>query len=205
MTGLGFDQILQRKGVLLSLMFVLIPIFLYVNASWIYGEFSAQATQELIVYLILYAFVMASVAKGLPTSEKFGNGLGFAIMFIGTAIVMLMIPYIASIAGSLETIKLALGFGLLHGAVKTYVEEIVFRYGIGDIVLGGLPAAGIVQAGIFGLFHLAVSGGNWFTMIWLSGMGLVWWFIYKKWGVLGASGSHLAYNLASFGVLGAVL
>ena len=206
------SEIFRKKYILLHLIFIIVPIFLFINASAVFGDYYAQmAKDQILIYLVLFSFVLVAAGVGLPKDKKFGNGVYFGMTFIVTAVILLVLPFLQTIAGAIQPFQLVLAFGLLFGGVTTYIEEVVFRYGIGDKLLGGsagkgwIQPIGIIQALIFGAFHFAITGGNVYAMVFLSGLGYIWWLVYQKYGILGASGSHLAYNLASFGVLGAVI
>lgn len=188
-------QIKFAVGVLI----ILAQLFVYVNAEYIYGPYAAMVKNVLLVYFILLAVFSPYVIQIL-------NRIGpqdipnFTIGFVLTAAVMLVVP-VASITGEVEKgLTLALGFGFLHGLIKAFDEEIIFR-GVLPKIMGGTRAADIVSSIIFGVFHLAVSGANIFVMLLLMGLGIAWVFMRDRFGLMGSTGSHFAYNLAALKVL----
>ena len=60
----------------------------------------------------------------------------------------------------------------------------------------------LIGAGLFGVFHFAAYGGNWSSIGFAFGMGLVLMYVKDNWGGLAASmGVHLAWNCAVLGLL----
>jgi hypothetical protein len=127
-------------------------------------------------------------------------------MFIATSLAMLLIPKLIT-AGSIEAsvaVQMAFGFGFLHAFVKAFNEEVIFRQilpivaGLGDIISNVL----------FGIFHIAVVISQLSLLkmpvtFWtvaapvgiLVVLGFLWAKIRDRFGLMGATGSHFAYNL----------
>ena len=185
-----------------GILVTLIQLFLYINADWIYGPYADQARNVLLAYFILTTVVLASFAVKLPTLDVGEKGLyNFFVGFVLTSVFMLLIPKaLQARLASIETTAMALGFGLLHGFVKAYNEEIVFR-GILPKALGGGLYADVLSNILFGLFHLAVTGASLPAIFLLSILGMIWAFIRNRIGLMGSTGSHFAYNLGVMGVL----
>ena len=121
---------------------------------------------------------------------------------------MLLLPYGMSLfAGEVESgLTLALGFGFLHAMVKAFNEELIFRDALPSIIGGKakLLYVDIVSSVAFGAFHFAVSGASLLVMAFLSVLGFIWSQVYRRFGLMGSTGSHFAYNLAALGVLSKV-
>lgn len=175
-------------------------LFLYINASAIYGPYAETVRNVMLAYFILLAILSPFV---IPILMKIGlqDVPAFSIGFVLTTIVMLVVPIVTGLTGEIESgLTLALGFGFLHSFVKAFNEEIIFR-GVLPKVMGGSTTAGVVSSILFGVFHFAVTGGSIFAIAFLSVLGFIWWLVYKRFGLFGSTGSHFAYNLAALGVL----
>lgn len=199
-----FPQI--RFAVGLFILFA--QLFLFINAEFIYGPYAGMVKNVMLAYFIMLAFFSPFVIKLLM-------GIGpqdlpnFSIMFVLTSIVMLVLPAFALITGEIEEgLTLALGFGFLHAFVKAFDEEVIFR-GVLPMIMGQGVKTGIyvdiISSVAFGAFHLAVTGANIFAMIFLSALGFIWAQVYKRFGLMGATGSHFAWNLGALGVLPTIL
>ena len=183
-----------------GIFIILAQLFVYVNADYIYGPYAGVVKNVLLVYFILIAVFSPYVIQIL---QKIGpqDIPSFSIGFLLTAAVMLVIPNVFSVTGEVEKgLTLALGFGFLHGLIKAFDEEIIFR-GVLPKIMGGSRYADMVSSVIFGVFHLAVSGANIFVMFMLMGLGFVWSLMRDRFGLMGSTGSHFAYNLAALKVL----
>ena len=184
-------------------------LFLYINAEAVYGPYASMVRNVMLAYFVLLAVFSPYVIKILM-------GIGpkdlpsFSIMFAMTAVIMLVVGgSIVLITGEVEKgITLALGFGFLHGFVKAFNEEVIFR-GVLPMIMGGSVKASIyvdvISSVAFGVFHLAVTGVNIYAMIFLSALGFVWAMVRNRFGIMGSTGSHFAYNLGVMGVLPVIL
>lgn len=196
---------------------LVIWLFLYTQADWLYGTASAElARNTLLLYFIMFLLASAIFAKGIPGSKKgFGEVMGpFILAFIVTTVIVGPIILILSVIVPQATIsifQLALAYGLLHAFVIAYIEELVFRYylpleaGLGDYI----------SIALFGFFHLNVllfSGVQniLFPLLLLIVMGGVWTMV-RRWfsgpknvniaaGLAASTGSHFAYNLVILGI-----
>jgi membrane protease YdiL (CAAX protease family) len=186
-----------------GLFILLAQLFLYINAEAIYGVYADLVRNVMLAYFILLAILSPFVIQILM---KIGidDIPSFSMVFILTALVMYLVPFITGITGEVERgLTLALGFGFLHGFVKAFNEEVIFR-GVLPRMMGN-KYGGIISSVAFGFFHLAVTGVNWLAMVFLSILGFVWYLIYQRYGIMGSTGSHFAYNLAALGVLPTLL
>lgn len=182
-----------------GIVILIAQLFLYINAEAIYGVYADTVRNIMLAYFMLLAMFSPFV---IPILLKLNldDIPGFSIGFILTAIVMLIIPF-ARITGEVEKgITLALGFGFLHALVKAFNEEVLFR-AVFPRIMGNTIWAGIISSILFGIFHLAVTGVSIIAVIFLSCLGFVWYLVYKRFGLMGSTGSHFAYNLAVLGVL----
>ncbi len=73
----------------------------------------------------------------------------------------------------------------------------VFRY----ILPLGVGIGDVASAILFGVFHLAVLGANFIGMATLIIMGMVWAFTRTRFGLMGAVGSHVAWNMMALGLM----
>ena len=186
---------------------MLMMFYLILGADFAFGENAALMTN--VLYMYMFMFVIARVT--LPKVEKAQFPLGkaamnFMAMFIVTAIVMLFLPSSVTAlmaAGSFDaSILFAVSFGVIYALVKAYIEEDVFRNRI-SVVAGEKG-----QSVLFGLFHffvLVTLFGFTATLIipiaLLMILGLIWGIMQNRFGTLGSTGSHFAYNAGILGIL----
>ncbi len=211
----AFRLVPFRAGnVTVAVIVGIIQMFLFINADAIYGPAAAAVKDILILYLVFLTVTVVTVSKGFPSVGKLGGNAfrNFLIAFAFTAIVMLAVP--AGLLGTLAAIEISvvgIGYGLLHGFVKSYIEEIIFRYvlpiqaGLGDLLSGAL----------FGVFHVGISlyyvsagllamSALPYAILALIGLGFIWTFVRNQGGLMASVGSHYAYNLAVLGGLFAI-
>ena len=197
----------KSKLVSIGLIVALIQVFLLINASFIYGQYAPQVVQVLSVYFFLFLIIALPIGFKLPIFKERPKVIqNFIIAFIITAALMTILPTIIVKTASLEFITLSLGFGLLHGFVKAYIEEVVFRYAL-PIAFG---LGDIFSSLLFALFHISVillSPSMVFGLdlilrfTLLFALGLIWSLTRNKLGLMGSIGSNFAYNLAVLGAL----
>lgn len=213
---IGFKMHLINVGVVV----LLLQLFLLLGADYIYGAYAATVRNVLIIYFLM--LLLARVYTGSRPAVMSGkeSWYSFILMFIITSVVLLtlsMVPGVlttaeltvvipAAFAGAIGIT--ALGFGALHAFVKAYIEEDVFRSalpiraGLGDIISNIL----------FGVFHFAVlvtvrgltPVQALLPIAVLIGLGLLWSRMRNGFGIMGSVGSHFAWNLFAFGVLGKI-
>ena len=195
----------------LGVALLVMMLFLYVSSDWIYGVYSELVKNVLVVYFFLFVMIHASL--GTPISLLNADILSvsyFSVGFILTVIFMYPLAMVlpAGVLASVETVKLSLGFGLLHGFVKAFIEEDVFR----GVLLSriGLYPSNI----LFGLFHVGIiimtksSMGQAITLTSVAApvvvlvlMGFIWSYLAKRFNLMAAVGSHFGYNLGVLGLL----
>src|SRR3990167_8588251 len=126
--GLGLAPF-KSKLISIGIIVAIIQVFLLINANFIYGQFAPQVVSVLTVYFFLFLIIALPIGAKIPLEREGQKAIqGFVIAFIVTAAVMTVLPQLIVKAASLEFVTLSLGFGLLHGFVKAYIEEVVFRY-----------------------------------------------------------------------------
>ena len=200
----------KRAGLTIGLIILIAEIFLLVNAEFAFPGQGDTIQKVMMIYLVMQALMIASLDLVLPTLDLgITGGIYFVIGFIITALVVVLIP--AIIPGSLEVLQfvrggIALFFMMIYVFIKAFVEEVIFR-GILENYLGRF-----VSAVLFGLFHAAVlSIGNpalgsfMISMIFLMILGLIWSYMKDYFGILGATGSHMAWNMHALGLLGTIV
>jgi len=221
-----------NKSVTMGIAVMIGQMFLLINADFVFGSHAPAVKETLIMYLLFLAVILAYTNRKLPTFEEqrkrkgqpdISHGMAFIIGFIVTALVMFFFvmgsPYGAWLA-SLEGVTLIVGFAFLHGFTKAYIEEMVFR----DVLPIGLKLGDFISNILFAAFHfaaltrratLAISIGEmsavgfWpfviYGSITLFVLGMIWAYVLRdRVGIMGAVGSHFAYNLAVLGALTAL-
>lgn len=210
------------SNVSIGFWIMIIQVFLWINATWIYGPFADQVRNILQIYFILFLVVYVSAGLKLPTlrtGNKSNESLrNFLFMFVAGMIIMQILhPFLSSAqlavgqfaSVEVEAAAVAFGFMFLHGFVKAYIEEAVFRYAIPTLIglKGKLEVYGaVISSVLFGAFHISVAmmsgtAPAWWTIIYLSALGMVFYAIYKRFGISGSTGFHFAYNLGVLGLL----
>lgn len=220
--------ILRNRNISFGLVIILIQLFLYINADVAFGAVNGPVAQQIIlVYILMITFVMAALRQGLPGLNEGSKGLSlFALFFFITYGISLLVVgggvlptgTVAAVSG-LETaggIGLALSYGLLHGFVKAYIEESVFR----DLLALKAHMGGALSSLFFGVFHASLASRNANALIakglltqamfWpyviqvfalLAALGYIWFLIRQRTGsLLASTGSHFAWNAVILGV-----
>lgn len=196
-------------------MFLLFMItFVFLASDWIYGPYASVVRNVMISYFIVFLLVKAFTGMPIPlVGASLPEISTFAIGFILTAVILLTLPIGGAAVGEItaDKVRLAFGFGILHGFIKAYIEEAIFRGML-------MKKVGIVFSNImFGLFHVGViimtltaaglavtTSSVGIPVLILIMLGFVWSWMAIRWGLMSAVGSHLAYNLFAFGVLSSV-
>lgn len=199
----------SKLGFSIGFIVLLMQLFLVTNTSLFFTN-AEQIQLILLVYLVMEALIIASLDLTLPTLgvsplELMYFGIGFIITAF---LVYVTVP--AAIASTFEIATLAGGLvligGILYVFVKAFVEEIIFR-GILEKHVGRF-----MQAILFGIFHFAIlsaGGASWQAVLigafFLGFLGLAWSYTKDFMGLMGAVGSHTAWNLHAVGLLAAIL
>lgn len=196
------------KGMSLGIFAVLIWLFLWTQADYVFGPMAAQARQTMTLYFFLLLIPLVVFRESIPGSkENIRSLMPFILTFVVTLVVAMLFRTFVMEA-SIEFYTLILGYGLLYGFVKAYIEEIVFRWVLPKAGLGDIAASIL-----FGLFHLAVvmmagMAAPWWAIITLMGLGFAWTLVrraFMQFGTGGAIaacvGSHFAYNIVALGLI----
>src|SRR3990167_8817089 len=188
-------------------------MFLLTNASLFFPvEQVGSAVTVLTIYSILLLFGMIFYLTGQAKTDIFRLNTGFALLQFGLGFLVSAVIFVvampATIAASFDPLSgiAAVSFwgALIYIFNKAFIEEFVFR----DILEDKVGRYG--QAGLFGLFHVAIlsAGGAAFLSvvggaIFLSLLGLLWSFMKDStfFGIIGATGSHTAWNAVATGLL----
>ena len=210
---------------------VILWFALLLGADVMFGPYAEVATSILYIYFFMYLLMWVTVGTRPSTISVGSEGwVNFLIGMLGTGVILLVgllifAPFLSSAALVIIPAQIgiaALGFGALHGFVKAYIEESVFRdalpikAGLGDIISNVLFAAfhGFILLGA--TIPTQVSAGklvdlgaaNWqyaiIPLITLFVLGLGWAKIRNVWGIMGSTGSHFAWNLFALGILGKI-
>lgn len=187
----------------IGILIVIMMLAIYINANVLYGVYAEKVKVVLTAYLLFYAVVIASFGRGLPSMNLDIMALrNFALMFVFTTLVLVPVGFlIGGATGAVNTaevtVVLASGFGMLH-FIKAFIEETVWA----DILKK--RAGPWVSVVTFGLFHLAVTysvgGINYGAIAVLMVLRYVWDMVYDRYGVMGSTGSHFAYNAMVMGM-----
>jgi len=195
----------MRGKIAFGIIIILIQLWLYINADYVYGAYSSTVRNVMLAYFILLAILSPFVIKIL-----LGIGIqdvpNFSIGFVITALIMFAIGgAVTLLTGEVEKgLTLALGFGLLHSLVKAFNEEVIFR-GVLPSIFGKSLYSDILSSVLFGVFHVAVTNASLAGIVFLIGLGFIWSQVRNHLGLMGSTGSHFAYNLAALGVLPKIL
>lgn len=156
----------------------------------IYGIYAEKIKTVLMFYLVLYVFIAVSLGKTMP-SISLQSLKYFALMFILTSIILIPLTLIQQVSAEV-VVTTAISFGFFHAFVKAFIEERIWGDGLKSRI--GKP----LNALTFGLFHLAVTfttaGVNLIAIGVLMILRFVWDNIHDRYGVMGSTGSHFAYN-----------
>ena len=195
MGAFGLDlRLLPKKQFGIGMLVLFVQLFLYINASAVYGEFAAVAKDTLLVYIIMLTSIVA-VTGSRPDIIKggFDRSYNFFLLFFATSFLLVTIPWIGGQFGLQN--EGGIGVILLQVFAVAYTEEVVFR-GILPEFLGDLSSNGL-----FAVFHYAVYGGSIPLVFFAFILGLVFAIIRQYFGITGAIGAHAGWNLKSLGVL----
>ena len=201
----------RPKGLTIGLVVLIMQLFLWVNVNWIFGGYAPAVEKTLLLYLLMQALTLAVYGGTLGTDRPSEGILNFIIGFSVTSMVMLPLVFVApgvtAFLASFEIVVAVVGFGMLYAFVKAYVEELVFR----DILPLRAGLGDIPSSILFGLFHasalmLAIPPKTGMEIIMgfvvLSCLGYIWAKVVRdRIGILGATGSHCAYNMWILGIL----
>ncbi len=189
----------KRGAFSLGLLVILIQLFLLVNVDFIYGDQAPQMSRILNLYILLQVALLAFIAKKSPTGDISLSRVAISSLVFGLfGVVISFIP--AAITGSL-TLPVLLQFGLLHGFVVAYTEELIFRWvlpimiGIGDLW----------SSVLFGLFHFAAYQASIPVILFAVFLGFVFTLFRSRWGLMAAVGAHTAWNYKATGLLQQIL
>lgn len=224
----------KKQAASAGVIVLLSILFMWISADFIYGAYADMVRQTMIIYFFTFLLVYTAV-NGKPKSMDGESLWNFILGFIATSVILLGLSFVIapllSAANIAEPVVIAsisitgLGFGVLHGFVKAYIEESVFRWALPKLANLG----DIISNILFGVFHTAVlvtvtipalvvdgtladlGAANWtyaiMPVIMLVVLGFVWSYIRGTnggglgWGIMGATGSHMAYNLFALGIL----
>lgn len=200
----------RKIGITAGIVILILQIWMFVSSDFLFGAYAEIAETALIIYMLMFAYVMASYRSAFPTAEvSVTNFFWFIAAFGVTFFVVAFFPaqFTAFIA-SIEAVKVVIALGLLYAFVKAFIEEAIFR----QILPEGtsfVPGIGKFWSSIlFGLFHVAVLSASGlgivsliFALVWLSLLGYIWAIAKPFIGILGTTGSHFAYNLKALGVI----
>jgi len=208
---------LKPKAVSFGLIVLIVTGFLWIARDYVYGPYASIVETRLLAYLVFFFIVAVPFAQKLPTLRHDPRApLNFVIGFIATFLVVTgvlnsgLLPR-AMLASTVDSITIYAAFAFLHSFVGAYIEELVFRYFLPVVANLG----DIISSLLFGLFHIGVrimSGDPlpWLSIAVLTALGLVWAIIrgrhmgngrFSGLGLMGATGSHFAWNVIAFGLI----
>lgn len=199
-----------KKNITIGIILLIIWTFLLFNTDLLFGRYASEASQTLNIYFLFVVGTLAMLGTGMPDIKlDLRNLTFFSIFFVATLSIVYLMPI--KFAGSFEAVKSYAAFGILYAFVKAFPEELIFRWalpekaglghGLSNILFGAFHASVLFMigssTGLVGnqLYMFALGGG-----LFLGVLGLMWSFIYKKYGLMASTGSHLGYNVAVMGM-----
>ena len=220
-------------------LFVLVTqLLIWIAADALFGQYAVQVKEVLLIYFIaLLISMFGAMAAGKPNILRISGDretlTNFLLGFMGTSAFLMVLVGAGGAFGQLFTqaaVDIPLGvltvtgisFGIYHGLVKAYVEEVIFRQilprmlGVGAItkrtIFGIFRFGDLFSNILFAAFHLAVLTGplgltlaqSMAPLLLLFMLGMAWSKLRDVIGIAGSTGSHLAYNLFALGILGSV-
>jgi hypothetical protein len=208
----------QLRKLSSGLLVFIAMIFVWISADWVFGGQATVARTIMLIYFLMFLVVRTALNTKPSAMNVREVGLfNFVLVFAGSALILIiaqgLLPFMGSISGVMEiavaSVSIgALGFGILHGFIKAYIEEDVFRDALPNAGLGDL-----VSNVLFGLFHLSIFFTVYgFTLIQAGAgavtlfiLGIAWSQIRNNFGILGSTASHLAWNMFAMGTLGILI
>jgi len=186
----------------LGVAIVLLTLYMFVQAKFVFGEHAGTATDIMLTYIILGITVITITGARLKVfSQPPSEFLWFTVGMIVTFILVLLLPKSIGNA-TLASIELqGISFGFLWAFVKAFWEEVIFRGALVNISTGIFNTLAIGSSVLFGLFHWGIMGVGIIGVIFLVILGIAWTFMARKWGLMAAVGSHFAYNIWALGLI----
>jgi len=199
-----------NPNTIVGILILVITAYLFTQADFIYGVYAEQVRSVIMIYAGLLAIMSPFILKDVLSIGVYDLS-NFALGFLITAAAVLAVPFIGTflIPGQIqEGLVLALGFGFLHSFIKAFFEELIFRGGLPRIlrrVTVNPLYPDIISSVLFGIFHWGVTGVGIPEALILMVLGFGWAKVRDLFGIMGATGSHFAYNLAVMGVLSQIV
>lgn len=186
----------------LGVAIVLLTLYMYVQASFVFGEFAEIARSVMLTYIVLGVTVLTITGARLKVfSASPAEFVLFTAGMIATLLVVAIIPKTATNA-TLASFELqGIGFGFIWAFVKAFWEEVIFRGALSKISTGVFAPLAVGSNILFGLFHLGVFGVTWVGVVLLVGLGVVWTLVARRFGLMAAVGSHFGYNMGALGLV----
>ena len=193
------------SGLTLGITVLILQLFLFISADWVFGASAEIAKEILLIYFILQIAVYSTM--GVP--EIFYRPLSemrtIFLYFILTVIVasFLKATVIMGMMASFEPLRAVAGFGFIYIFVKVFTEETIFR----DL-LPKQVGHKVAQV-LFALFHVAILSVKFAPSIVQMLIGLVflyvlesiWYRIYLTGGAPASIGSHAGWNSIAGGLI----
>ena len=186
----------------LGVIIVLITLYMYVQASFVFGEFAEIAKGIMLTYIVLGITVLTITGARLRIfSASPAEFIWFTAGMIITFILVSILPKSIGTA-TLASFELqGIGFGFLWAFVKSFWEEVIFRGALVNISTGIFAPLAIGSNLLFGAFHFGIMGVTFWGVIILVVLGIAWTFMARRWGLMSAVGSHFGYNMWALGLI----
>lgn len=200
-------EVLSRARFTIIVAFI--TIFLFINASAVYGASAEVFRGAILTYLIFQAVIVAVPDVYLRPEERTlaGGMINFFLGFLVTGVILTLLVSISKLieflltvapVGGVTDIGLVASFGFFHGFVVAYTEELAFR----GVLMSAFGSQGLIISSIlFGIFHWVAYSGSLVAVIFAIVLGLVFGVLARRFGVLFAAGAHTAYNMLAMGLL----
>lgn len=193
------------SGLTLGVTVLILQLFLFISADWVFGAAAVTAKEILLIYFILQVAVYSTM--GIP--EIFYKPLSelktVFLYFILTVIVASFLKHtiIMGMMASFEPLRAVAGFGFIYIFVKVFTEETIFR----DI-LPKQVGHRVAQL-LFALFHIAILSVKFapsiaqmlIGLVFLYVLGSIWYRIYISGGAPASIGSHAGWNSIAGGLI----
>lgn len=190
---------IQDTKIGIGLVVLLLQLFLYINASSLFGpQYAPVVEKNMLIYIVMQGAILGVLGAGRDiVTADLDRLVNFIVIFSITSFLLLAIPL--TVSGWGMDIGATLSAVVTQIVAVAYTEELVFREVLPQYI-DYLPSAAI-----FGVFHWSVYGGS-IVLIGLAVfLGLVFSVIKIRFGTMGATGAHAAWNLKAMGILDSII
>lgn len=196
----------------IGLVFILAHIWMYTQASVLFPNNALEWQIRIGVYIGITALVFGvsstKTERELFVGHFFRRLPVFILFSVGTLTLLFLFGKtiewngLSAVSGKLADI--GLGVILFHAFIVAVDEELIFRGWLNDI-LGrktlGIWTRAIIISIVFAFFHYALAGSEPLVLFTYIPIGLAYFFIKEKYGIMASIGTHWAYNIFILGFI----